>query len=383
MLNPETEKFPAPESHIQYSHHPWDQHQYHHHQQVITQHPFNVQVSLLLPDSPSVPREVRDVLTYDTQFYHISNLPVEQFSNPVFVQTFINNGEVYALSCDTRLDVDDSAAITPDGHLHLLLGKLTYHQVPLNGRLSRHILRKPKERFVVEMNLKDLSNQKKVTEALQEVSLSFNWWLAWVPKDPGVCPSSVAKYFHDLSYNVRERHTTVKQKVLGDTLMPLLTKQEEECTAKEGEKTKQTEGCEDEVEPEEILEWIGCQALGVNLPSEATTVCEVTCPRPNVKVTNLCSAHCSGFFTPATVSLMVNRLKKWLEQRSEEVVPWVCATVYGHPDSLVSWLGREHTFGAEGDNMYTLLLTRMEVQVFTVSGPVKPKRLYVKSNNNK
>lgn len=56
-------------------------------------------------------------------------------------------GEVYALSCDTRLDVDDCAAVTPDGHLHLLLGKLTYHRVRLSGRLSRHILRKPKEKF--------------------------------------------------------------------------------------------------------------------------------------------------------------------------------------------------------------------------------------------
>lgn len=67
--------------------------------------------------------------------------------DPLVCILYCVTGEVYALSCDTRLDVDDSAAITPDGHLHLLLGKLTYQQVHLSGRLSHHILRKPKERF--------------------------------------------------------------------------------------------------------------------------------------------------------------------------------------------------------------------------------------------
>lgn len=43
--------------------------------------------------------------------------------------------------------------------------------------------------------------------------------------------------------------------------MPLLTKQEE----KEEEMGKQREDSNDEVEPEDILEWIGCQALGIDL----------------------------------------------------------------------------------------------------------------------
>lgn len=42
--------------------------------------------------------------------------------------------------------------------------------------------------------------------------------------------------------------------------MPLLTKQEEE-----EEMGKQREDSDDEVEPEDLLEWIGCQALGIDL----------------------------------------------------------------------------------------------------------------------
>lgn len=52
-------------------------------------------MSLLLPDSHSMPQEVVEALTHDTEFYHVSNLAVDQLSDPVFVQTFINNGTVY------------------------------------------------------------------------------------------------------------------------------------------------------------------------------------------------------------------------------------------------------------------------------------------------
>lgn len=47
---------------------------------------------------------------------------------------------------------------------------------------------------MVELDLKDLRNQNRVTEALKEVALSFNWWVAWVPK--GECISSKSVEAH-------------------------------------------------------------------------------------------------------------------------------------------------------------------------------------------
>lgn len=59
-----------------------------------------------------------------------------------------------------------------------------------------------------------------------------------------------------------ERRTSFRQELFGDTLMPLLTKQQEE---EEDDTGKQRNDIDDEVEPEDILEWIGCQALGIDL----------------------------------------------------------------------------------------------------------------------
>lgn len=58
-----------------------------------------------------------------------------------------SSGRLYAFSCDTRLDLDNSAALTPDGRLLLLLNKFTYQELQLSGMLSAHILRRPLEKF--------------------------------------------------------------------------------------------------------------------------------------------------------------------------------------------------------------------------------------------
>lgn len=66
-----------------------------------------------------------------------------------------------------------------------------------------------------------------------------------------ICPSSVAKYLHDLGYAVEEQLPSVFKSLASNVAMPRLDK-------------NQMEGCE-ELEPEDLLEWIGCQSLGIKL----------------------------------------------------------------------------------------------------------------------
>lgn len=81
------------------------------------------------------------------------------------------------------------------------------------------------------------------------------------------------------------------------------------------------------------------------------------------------------------ILICINRL--WLNQRSEAAVPWLSMTVYGHPDSLISWGTTEHTYRTNGDNLYSLIILRDQLRIYKVSGSRKPQRMYVKSNNNK
>ncbi|XP_071546296.1 ribonuclease P protein subunit p40-like [Panulirus ornatus] len=372
MLNPEVVKFPAPESQVYYSQQTWDDTEHSHSwQQVIDDHPFNTKVSLLLPDTPSIPKLMSDVLTEDTEFYLIKQLPLLQLCTSTFLQAFVNRGQLYAISCDTRLDLDDSASLTPNGRLLLLLNKFTYQELRLNGMLSAHILRKPLEKYVVEVNLKEPSfrpgkpNYNKVITTFTEVQLAFNFWFNWVPHDKEVCPSSIAKYFNDLGYSVEEVRPFLGHSIMTEAAMPLLGKTEEE------------------VDPEDLLEWIGCQTLGIKLNTEGTTVCEVVTPEPNIQVNNLCTLQCTGFFSPNQLQLMIHEIRLWLNQRSEVAVPWLSMTVFGHPDSLISWGTTEHSYRTNGDNLYSLIILRNQLRIYKVSGSRKPQRMYVKSNKNK
>nr|XP_045599497.1 ribonuclease P protein subunit p40-like isoform X1 [Procambarus clarkii] len=371
MLNPEVVNFPAPESRVSYSQHTWNDmssdDSWH---QVIDDHPFNTKVSLLLPDTPTLPQIIHDAVADDGEFYLVRNLPLLELCSPTFLQAFVKTGCLNAVSCDTRLDVDNTAALTSDGLLHLILNKFTYQELRLNGSLSSHILRKPLEKYVVEVNMQKQcfkpgkAYYERVITAFTEVQLRFNFWLTWIPDNAEICPSSVAKYFHDLGYSIEEQHPCLNWNIVREAAMPLL------CTASEED-------------PQDVLEWIGCQTLGVKMEVEGTTVCEVVTPEPNVRVNNLYVLQCIGFFSPAHLQILLQQIRLWLNQRKESAVPWVSMTVYGHPDSPVTWGNTEHVYCANGDNLYTLIILRDQLQVYRISGSRKPQRLYVKSNKNK
>ena len=78
-----------------------------------------------------------------------------------------------------------------------------------------------------------------------------------------MCPSSIAKYFHDLGYSVKECAARLDQEGMEEALMPFPgppIDQEEE------EEEEEEAGLEEHgAEPEDLLEWIGCQTLGIKL----------------------------------------------------------------------------------------------------------------------
>lgn len=379
MHNPEVEKHPPPECRLYHGCYHWEQAgkeaAWH---KLVDQHPFNTKISLLMPDSLSLPATLRELLTEDTQFYRIDKLHLHELCSPAFLQAFLNKGQMYALSYDTLLDTDNSAALAPDGLLRLLLNKLTYQELALSGSLAADILRTPPEKFVVEVDLKNpdfhpgKSHYQQVKSAFTQLPLAFSFWFLWLPDDPDVCPSSIAKYFHDRGYNVNECVAAVNQAVQEDAFMPF-----------PGPPVEET-GLDDQAaEPEDLLEWIGCQMLGIRLKREETALSGVVEPRHGTAVHNLCCAQTSGFFPPSLIHLLIDHLRSWLTQRDATAVPWVSLTVYGHPDSVMTWRWEKQSCSSSWDNLYTLVITREHLLAYMLLGPGKPQRLIVKTNKNK
>ncbi|XP_045118627.1 ribonuclease P protein subunit p40-like isoform X1 [Portunus trituberculatus] len=377
MHNPEVEKHP-PECRLYHGCYHWEQvGKEAAWRKLVDQHPFNAKISLLMPDLPSVPADLRELLTQDTQFYRIDKLPLHQLCAPAFLQAFLNKGQVFGLSCDTLLDTDNSAVIAPDGLLRLLLNKFTYQELALSGSLSADILRTPMEKFVVEVDLKNPNfypgkpRYQQVKNAFTQLPLAFSFWILWVPNDPDVCPSSIAKYFHDLGYSVSECAATLSQNVLEKAFMPFPGPPVEEA------------GLDEQIaEPEDLLEWIGCQTLGIRLSQKESVLSGVVEPRHGTPVNNLCCAQSSGFFSPSLIHLVIQYTRSWLAQREATAVPWVSLTVYGHPDSAMSWRWEKPSCSS-WDNLYTLVITREHLLAFMLLGPGKPQRLIVKTNKNK
>lgn len=382
MHEPNLTKFPAPESHVEFIKHAWDDPKLDStFQRLIDEHPFNSKVSVILPGVPSCPQSLQRKFSEDTEFYEIENLSVLEFCSPVFLQAFLNKGKVYAVSCDVRLDLDNAAALTPDGWLILLLDKFAYHELRLNGKLSAHILRRPKERYVVKVNLKDFVPGKpfynKVVNAFREVPLKFNFWITWLPDDADVCPSSIAKYFSDEGYDIVGQQIYFNSNTMNDIAVPLLDDGSSQEMETEGD------NIEIPIEPENILEWIGCHLLGIVLNSEGTSVCDLLNPKPNRTLQNISSIHATGFFVPSHIRQLIEELRLLLEDSLEETTPWVSLTVYGHVDSPVTWGVTENTFYTNGDNFYTLIITRKQLWCYKVSGSRRPLRMFDKCNNNK
>ncbi|XP_076060614.1 ribonuclease P protein subunit p40-like [Oratosquilla oratoria] len=367
MINPEVVSFPPPDDRLFFHKVCLDQGEKDQIlKKTIDEHHFNIQASLILPDTPTMPEILYNALVQDKEFYHISKLPVAELCTSDFIQIFCRRGRFHAQCCDTHLDLDNGAVMTPDGLLHLTLDKFTYYALQLSGKPSSHVLRKPKNRFVVEVDTsqpyfhKGKTYYEKVQKTLMESQLTFDFLIAWEPDDETVCPSSVAKYFHDLGYVVRERKPTLKSSLLSDISGPTSLNHFEE------------------MEPGDITEWIGCQLLGIRLDEEMTFGFEGdSLPKLN----SLNVTHCHGFYTPSHINALVLRLKEWLALRNETAVPWISLTVYGSPDAPVTWGHEEHSYRTNGDNFYTFVITRQHLMMIKASASRKPLRYLPKSSN--
>ncbi|XP_017793865.1 PREDICTED: ribonuclease P protein subunit p40-like [Habropoda laboriosa] len=307
---------------------------------VVTSHYFNHSVSLVLPDTVRIPDELWTCISDDSDYYRINGLNVFELINKEFIEAFVKTGELTLLSIGHKIDLDNSVAITPSGHLILSLLTEDFQKLGLEGKVS-FFDRKVHTRRVVTIDLKSESftpgkkNYEHTRTSLKEhFNQKFDIIVSWNPPDENLCPSSIAAWFHKHEYSVVLCHQTSVQRIEYSLPIPVIS---------------------NELDNDKFFEWLGVLSISGDLKNDKNNdyVNTYKCPPPSTDVGQVRYLQWIGFFTRKHITHLYNVVKEYISK--ENSLPWGALHVQGFLDSPVSWDLREHTFYTDGDNSYTIV----------------------------
>ncbi|CAG8499154.1 10958_t:CDS:2 [Acaulospora colombiana] len=145
------------------------------HEKIITGHPFNHHLELLIP-SPISPQQSKQFS--NEILYYKAEMPLSYFIERSFVQNYVKSGRVIALSLGEGIDVEDVISLDNSGILTLNLTKDAYERLGLSGKPSE-FGSKPQRfdsRESQEINFPPTFNAKRLTvdqglEILSDISI--------------------------------------------------------------------------------------------------------------------------------------------------------------------------------------------------------------------
>jgi hypothetical protein len=158
---------------------------------------------------------MRDILTSDTEFYEIQNVSdLGSLVSESFIKAFIGQGILTLFSLNEPVRMGQNLIITSDGILHMILHT---QSVPYLGLSVSSVRDKSTNLCIVNIDLKDLVKNPKRRSDLAQIfrdkisqEIPGPFLVSWKPDSEEICPSSVAKYFHDLGADVKERIPDVR-----------------------------------------------------------------------------------------------------------------------------------------------------------------------------
>ncbi|XP_045769902.1 uncharacterized protein LOC123870589 [Maniola jurtina] len=277
--------------------------------QVVELNNFYKSAVITCPDELHTPQIVEDALLEDSDYYKVTNCPLTEFLDPVFIQNFVKAGRLYCLTTNTNCIIQNCVAVTPDGILTLHILENIYQTLGLEGT------KRPHKFWEVKIFLNNLKNMDRVKRALEKLK-SFDFNISWVPDAENVCPSSIAKYFCDKSYKV-STHNLIVQK---------LTPTIKEVPALEGS------------DIDEIVEWIGMLAHNADLsPTEGyiSSYSEPECINP-IKTSRISLLIVKGFITPNIIVNTCKLLADYVKSRELESY-WASISIQSVEESLWQW----------------------------------------------
>ncbi|KAL6267111.1 hypothetical protein P5V15_000190 [Pogonomyrmex californicus] len=309
---------------------------------VVKNHYFNHSISIVLPDTVTVPQSLYNCLSEDTDYYRINELCVSDLLNIEFIEAFVKKGEINLLTIENKIDLQNSICVTPTGCLILSLLKDDYEALGLEGKPSV-FRRKFHTRYIVRIDLTNESfvpgkkNYERVRIVLKErLKQKFDVIVSWDSPETKVCPSSIAAWFHEHNYTVRLCQQKLSHRTEYSVSIPTY---------------------EDKYDMNDInfFEWLGVFSIDGDLSTkeENDYVNTYQCPSPSIHVGQIQYLQWTGFFTRQKIQEAYNALKQYILSRN--ILPWVSLNVQGFADSPISFDLKENIFFIDGDNSYTII----------------------------
>lgn len=301
---------------------------------------YNHLISLITPSGVQLPK---GVLLDDSDYYKLKDITLDTLVSKEFINNFVIKGELTALTISTRIDCDNCVCITPCGKLILSLTKDSYGSLGLQGTQS-HFTKNTKDRYVVTVDLRGrqlVENRKnsEVPQCLRKLG-RFTFIAIWEPPSAQVCPSSLAKYFNELGFEVILCVNTQQYQVQKDVKVPVVR-------------------YEDEEEVIDVVEWLGMVTMKCPESYCNTFLSSYTTPSPFVTVPSIGTHQFRGFFTPKRIVKFINALKNAFKDQ------WFSIYVQGFSDSPINWHFNEHHYYTNGDNSYVFLFNRYKYMFAT------------------
>ncbi|XP_076247109.1 ribonuclease P protein subunit p40 isoform X2 [Calliopsis andreniformis] len=337
MLSPEVWNFKPPKHHFSIEKRDYKKADV---PNTVESHYFNHSVSLVLPDTVRIPDELLACISEDSDYYRINAVNVFDLINKEFIEAFVKTGELNLLAIGNQIDLDNSIAITPNGHLVLSLLTEDFQKLGLEGKAS-FFDRKVHTRYVVTIDLKSESftpgkkNYEHVLTSLKErLKQTFDVIVIWNPPEENLCPSSIAAWFYKHQYNVSLCHQTFQRRIEYSLKVPIVS---------------------DDSDYEKFFEWLGVFSISGDLKNDKKDdyVNTYICPSPSINTGQIQYLQWTGFFTRKQMINLYNAMRKYVS--NHDTVPWSALHVQGFSDSPVSWDLKEHTFYTDGDNSYTIV----------------------------
>uniref|UniRef100_A0A8C3JRN5 Ribonuclease P/MRP subunit p40 n=1 Tax=Calidris pygmaea TaxID=425635 RepID=A0A8C3JRN5_9CHAR len=281
----------------------------------VRDHAYSCRVSFLIPECGILPEVLKSTIADVGEYYLVRNLSVHELVAHEFIDAFVKKGSCYALTYNTKIDQDNTAALLPNV-ITIDLTDSGFHP--------------------------DSKKHKRVLWALKEKKpLKFDFLLAWY--NTGAEGSTLMSYFSKNQIKALKPKITIS--TLRDLQCPVLQsnelhgKPEESCST------------------EELFEWLGAVWNQVSLDNKSSSFLSTyCCPQPNTVVEKAFLCTITGFIIPEKIIQLLEQLCCYFGE--PKLAYWLTLTVHGFADSPVSWRESEHGFHKGGENLYNFVIFR-------------------------
>ncbi|KAF6214828.1 hypothetical protein GE061_009571 [Apolygus lucorum] len=310
----------------------------------IRSHPFNHSVWVVLADTFMAPQEIREILSVDSTYYKVVDLPLFRLVEKNFIEAFVKTGETTCITIGTHLDSENVYAVTPDGYLILSITRTQFLDLGIEQSPAVTIIRqKTDNKFHIRINLKEScfvpgkKNYERILSRLQLSNLRATFVFCWEPAVPQTtCPSSLALYFHKIC-----------RVAVSD------------CNLQFDFRTDYNVSAPQSSTPHaEVFEWLALQSMGgFNKDcgkAELEYLSSYTGPECSKKVAPCSVLNWNGLITSSRLLTLFDQLKKYADSRP--TIPIIGMQVIGFDDAPVSWRSDVHHCLTNGDNNHALAM---------------------------